>query len=793
MTPGRQTALILLLLSLVEVTFRAPVLMGTAALYQRDLLLLYFPQIQTVLRELAQGALPLRDPTSAFGQPLLADPGSHILYPPAWIHLFLSPPLAYGWFVSMHSVFGALGVALLVRHLSGGSFSAALFGGCAWLASGPLQSLANVWHHMAGAAWIPWVFLGVERVLAGSPGRVGLMLGAAVGAQILAGSGDMCAMTLLLAALRIVMAGEWRRWRTWVSSGAFAVVLGAGVWLPAVELILESTRSTLPVSTRTYWSLNPLSIFEFFLPLPFAAYRLAPGWGQAMFEGREPFLASMFMGAAALPLGLAALADSSLRRATRLFLSLGAVGAILVAFGKNGPVYFWLMSAIPPLTALRYPVKAMIPATVLICVLAGLGVASARRSARSRSVALLALLALTVLALLFMGPLLAPVGRALLDQTSAEGLAPYLRDVPGDLLVAMGILVLLYGYLRTTGRRLTQIFLALLAIGHLSQSKDLLGNMNALVPYGSLAYKPDHLKSVMPVEGGRVYAYDYSLYAGKAEKYLGVAPGPSEKLGRELGFGTAEVVVTRDRLIPLVGAYWGVNYAWDSDLKMLFDRRLAKLTGGIRELEGTPGLLRLLQISGVERVVAMHEAGFEALNILAVKNDSYPRPLRIFGVPQPLPRASLVSGRVLGTGNDLADLLHPAFDPRASVLVDRGPSRPAAKGFEGRATIVEARSDRIVVETQGNAPAFLGLIEGSMPGWRAWVDGRSAPVERANAVFIGVEVEGGSHRVVFRFLPATAVVGVTLTTLCALFLVYSLAQRSPPAPGISEGMLGRTE
>src|SRR5213075_2289107 len=117
---GREVGRLLLFFALLEFWLRSPVLLGTFALFQRDLMLEYFPLVQSALRELSQGAFPLRDPTSAFGQPLLADPSSEILYPPVWLHIFLSPALAYAWIVSLHSVFGALGVALLARRISGG-------------------------------------------------------------------------------------------------------------------------------------------------------------------------------------------------------------------------------------------------------------------------------------------------------------------------------------------------------------------------------------------------------------------------------------------------------------------------------------------------------------------------------------------------------------------------------------------------------------------------------------------------------------------------------------------------
>jgi uncharacterized membrane protein YfhO len=71
-----------------------------------------------------------------------------------------------------------------------------------------------------------------------------------------------------------------------------------------------------------------------------------------------------------------------------------------------------------------------------------------------------------------------------------------------------------------------------------------------------------------------------------------------------------------------------------------------------------------------------------------------------------------------------------------------------------------------------------------MPGWRVWVDGKTATVERANAVFIGTEVPSGTHRVEFRFLPVSAVFGVALNGLTAIFLFFSLlmTRKAPDGP-----------
>lgn len=779
------TALVLLFAS-VEFFFRSSILLGTVALYQRDLLLLYFPLVQSALRGLSEGALPLRDPSSAFGQPLLADPSCQILYPPVALHFFLPPHLAYAWFVSIHSVFGALGVALVARRFSGGSWLAALVGGLAWLVSGPLQSLATLWHHQAGAAWIPWVVLCLARVAA-KEGGAALALGAVFGGQILAGSADMCAMTILLSVLFIAPRDYLRCWRDWLTSAGTALALSAGVWLPAAQLVLNSARSALPEATRTYWSLHPLTAIEFFLPIPLTALPFLSEWRTAIFEGREPFLGSMFLGTAIFPLCLAALADAAVSRTVRLASFLGISGGFLIALGKHASAYAWVVAIIPPLRILRFPSKAMVPTAVLICVLAGVGAVAIRRSSRARMNAFAGILILGGAALALTGPLLGGFASVFLDGRDTLLMAAFWRSLPLHLLDSVGLLVLLAGWVRWPSGRPGIFFATLLLLGHLRQSYYVHANFNGIVPTAILSYKPEHLAALRPPGDGRLYVYDYQLFLGRAMKYLG-RDGDAGPVGLEgLGPDAASVVSSRAYVTPLVGAFWGIDYAWDADLRLLFDRRLASLTVGLRRVEGTPGFVKLLQISGVSRVAALHEPGMEDLRLLTRRKIFHPEDLRVFEVPEPLPRAFLTTGRTRSTGSDLADLLGRGFDPTTTVLVEAGPIRPAVPGFAGTTRILDRRADRLTVETSANDPAFLTVLEGIMPGWRVWVDGKTATVERANAVFIGTEVPAGKHRVEFRFLPTSALVGVTLTFLAALFLAYSWRRGSTDrAP---EGML----
>src|SRR5262249_52117783 len=135
------------------------------------------------------------------------------------------------------------GLYALGRRL-GLSRGAAFTAGGTWIASGPFLSLGNLWNHLAGAAWIPWVLLGAVAAI--ETGRVGcaMLCGAAAAAQVTTGSPDLVALTASLAAVPFAL----RAWRPSVGADrrrvlaaaaialAFGVALAAGQILPSLEL-----------------------------------------------------------------------------------------------------------------------------------------------------------------------------------------------------------------------------------------------------------------------------------------------------------------------------------------------------------------------------------------------------------------------------------------------------------------------------------------------------------------------------------------------------------------------------
>jgi uncharacterized membrane protein YfhO len=95
---------------------------------------------------------------------------------------------------------------------------------------------------------------------------------------------------------------------------------------------------------------------------------------------------------------------------------------------------------------------------------------------------------------------------------------------------------------------------------------------------------------------------------------------------------------------------------------------------------------------------------------------------------------------------------------------------------------VEDEPDRVVVTTVAERPAWLVLNDTYGPGWRASIDGRPAPLFRANALVRAVPVPAGRHEVGFAYRPASVRVGAAVS-IAALAIVATLALAPFGRPG----------
>jgi len=135
----------------------------------------------------------------------------------------------------------------------------------------------------------------------------------------------------------------------------------------------------------------------------------------------------------------------------------------------------------------------------------------------------------------------------------------------------------------------------------------------------------------------------------------------------------------------------------------------------------------------------------------------------IYRAKSPLPRAFCVSNSV-SRETALADLVH--FDPLNSVFLEDGAVFETSHAFQ-RSEVREIawRNDEIELEVTLDGDGLCLLTEQHFPGWQVLVDGVEKPLLRADSIFRAVALEKGSHKLLFRYAPASWTLGLWLAAL----------------------------
>jgi Bacterial membrane protein YfhO len=295
---------------------------------------------------------------------------------------------------------------------------------------------------------------------------------------------------------------------------------------------------------------------------------------------------------------------------------------------------------------------------------------------------------------------------------------------------------------------------------------------NPVAPKALYTYRPEAVDRVRQAPLPRVYAYDYSAReAGRAVPPLASAP-------QGWSLAAAQALAQQLSLTPATAGRWDLDTGWDLDYRGLYPHWLAQLAIALRKAEGTPLLVRLLRMGAVTHVVALHQEGFEDLVPVAELPSWRAGPVRVFAVPGTLPRAYAVGG--VRHAADLAaveQILARDFDPAREVILDDPGSPATAAGPVGDCRIVERRPDRVRIEADLGAPGYVVLVDGFSAGWRATVDGRPAPLLRANLAFRAVAVPAGRHVIEMAYRPTAALMGLGLSALTAVACAFVLLRR----------------
>ncbi len=350
-----------------------------------DLVSFLFPTYRFAAGELAQGRLPLWNPTLYGGAPFIGDIQAGFLYLPNLLLLLLAPQFDYGalpWLAVLHLYWAGLGMYVLLRTLCWGEEPvnrlAALFGALAFMFADPLLVHFGNLNLIAVLSWLPWVLAAYARGLARGGLRWSLLAALLLAISTYAGHAQSTLYIGLALALYTVGAFATGAW-TWRRAGStfgalaltagLAIALAAPILLPAAELAGLSARESLTYQEAVAYSLAPTQALVGLLTPGFFGRGPALHW--SLWERVE----LPYAGVVALLMAIAglALADRAVRR--RLWIWAGiALFGMLVALGVYGIVHGWLTFLLPFFDQLRAPARALILWSLGLSVIAAVGV-----------------------------------------------------------------------------------------------------------------------------------------------------------------------------------------------------------------------------------------------------------------------------------------------------------------------------------------------------------------------------------------------------------------------------------
>ena len=187
-----------------------------------------------------------------------------------------------------------------------------------------------------------------------------------------------------------------------------------------------------------------------------------------------------------------------------------------------------------------------------------------------------------------------------------------------------------------------------------------------------------------------------------------------------------------------------------------------------------------------------------------VLTDEYPRPqgryplvfhdtttnVSVYENTKCLPRAYLVSGfNVIENDSEILEFISMKAQEnpewfKNNVILSEDPGDGFYPGDTSQAHVfsVDYGFNLVEMEVSNPEPALLVFLDNFDKGWHVSIDGRDSRIIRANYIFRAVPLPQGKHKVSFKYLPHSLIVGcmvsaITLVTILVLLVLSILRGR----------------
>jgi hypothetical protein len=681
------------------------------------------------------GELPIWNPLTGAGQPLLAQQQTAPFYPGTLLTFVLPYWESLGFVAALKLLLAAWGTYLLGRTFALGRLAALLAG----VAFGFGTYLTTWLEHPHSNAYIllPWLLLLVHRVIV--RGRTGdvLALGSAGGLALLAGHPQSALIVMLpaagLAACLLVdrpaseAPGRARAAGLLAAAALLSLLIGAVMLLPFAEALLQAYNSS-----RGGGVAEGRIVYSFFFP---------EFWGRGdkfIIDGGPLNFPERTAYFGALPLALA-VSGLVAKRPSRVQLFFAIAGTASFLAVIDTPLWADVVREIPGLASIQLA-RLLVIVSFCGAILAGFGLQrliEGDATARKRMLTAFAVFAV-----------LAPAAWALqqgvpydafddaLAQLPQQGLDGDLPEVIQFSAVLRWLTLALFGVvLLTLTVRFPQAAMSLAMVALLVSAVEL----------------------VMLNRG----------WNPATDKSLVEPPVPDSVRFVQNSLGSGRMAADAEGFGPNVPSRYGLRDARTHGLPVLERYSRLWLSRGGTGLQrttlrpDTSVAPRALDLFGVTRIFSPGPTDDSPLEFDGQGG-------LVLGNANALPRAYVAYGWRSAESIDEAAAGVATLEPSAlqarpvveRIAGDRDRSDPATP-----ARIVSDEPTEVSVEFEAKQAGLLVLHDNFYPGWKAYVDGEEADIHPANLTFRAVQVPQGRHRARFTYEPLSVRAGGLLSTL----------------------------
>ena len=706
-----------------------------------------YPMFVFAARSLADGSLPLWNPSLHAGMPFAADLQSGLFYPLNWPALARGAALGYRDLQATVLVHYPLAAALtywFAREL-GMTRPAAWIAGLVFMLSGFLVTHLGHANRVQSAIWLPLEMLLARRALARPSYGYAMAAGAVVALAFLAGHPQMVMLQLLAVSAMVLSMPVESAWRTSASIrrrllvlvllGSTACGLAALKLLPAFELTRHSIRADLGFERATEFAAQPIGLATLVLPHL---------WGSNPTNYWGPWSNTEVLGyVGILPLLLAALSPLLKRGYLTSFFAAVGILALLLSLGDATALFGWVYRFLPGFDQVRAAGRYLYLFDFAVAIGAGFGLDGLRRLVESKHEQFgderrIVTWAARMLAVLLVAVLGFALPLFLYQQAIDPNLVPRAIAAISDLFflaiyLAASLVVLGIALRRWLDARALTALILVIATFDLAS-----------------AYHSFNPTTVDPLAGFRHDALVERLVREpdlfRIDSETGAIENWQPDSANLYGLQDAGGLFNPMQLANYLEFRKAVGRDYSSPAYDLL---------GVRYLVGA-----------ADFAPAGAPGDFELL-------ERYPDGLTLYQHREALPRARIVYRAIAVDGFESAmrALRDPGFDPRHTALVEGPPIDNPAAHPASDAEIQQYRPNRVDLKVNAAADGYLVLADAAYPGWRAWVDGQEQPLVTAYGVFRAMRVGPGEHQITLEFVPFTWEVGWRISALTLILLI----------------------